>query len=62
MGTTKLNRINGAKIAISSVVQDSTLLQGAKFGFGYWNSEENFQFHVTKLNVCGQTTENIPAM
>ena len=38
MGTSKLNRINGAKVAISSVVQDSTLLQGAKFGFGYWNS------------------------
>ena len=62
MGTSKLNRINGAKVAISSVVQDSTLLQGAKFGFGYWNSEENFQFHVGKPNACGTNKENMLVM
>mgnify|MGYP001161446483 FL=1 len=48
MGTTKLNRINGAKIAIASVVQDSTLLQGAKFGFGYWNSGRTLSVSCNK--------------
>ena len=37
-GTSRVSRLEGAKNALSAVVNDSSLLQGAKFGYGYWNA------------------------
>jgi len=38
MGSAKMNRFTGAKKAIKAVVENSGLLSGAHFGFGYWNA------------------------
>jgi len=38
MGTTRLNRAQGAAKAIEAIVTDSSLLEGARFGYGYWNA------------------------
>ena len=38
MGSSRFSRIDGAIRAIRAVVTDSSLLQGARFGFGEWNS------------------------
>ena len=38
IGGPKVQRWEGAKNAITAVVQDSTLTSGAYFGFGHWNS------------------------
>ena len=40
MGSSRLSRIDGAIKAIRAVVTDSSLLQGARFGFGEWNAGE----------------------
>ena len=40
MGSSRLSRIDGAIKAIRAVVNDSSLLQGARFGFGEWNAGE----------------------
>jgi type IV pilus assembly protein PilY1 len=40
MGSSRFSRIDGAIRAIRAVVQDSSLLQGARFGFGEWNAGE----------------------
>ncbi len=38
MGSSKISRAKGAQIAIKKIVTDSSLLQGARFGYGWWNS------------------------
>ncbi len=38
MGSSKFNLLKGAAEAIKSVVTDSSLTQGANFGFGTWNA------------------------
>ena len=38
MGSSKLNLLKGAAEAIKAVVTDSSLTQGANFGFGTWNA------------------------
>jgi len=40
MGSSRLSRIDGAIRAIRAVVTDSSLLQGARFGYGEWNAGE----------------------
>ena len=40
-GGAKLNRYQGAKKAIATVVTDSSLTSGANFGYGHWNSGES---------------------
>ena len=40
MGSTKLTRLGGAIKAIEAVVDDSSLTEGANFGFGVWNAGE----------------------
>ena len=44
IGGPKTQRWIGAKEAIKAVVQDSTLLSGAYFGFGHWNSGQDGVF------------------
>ena len=38
MGSSKLNLLKGAAEAIKAVVTDSSLTQGANFGFGTWDT------------------------
>ena len=40
-GGAKLNRYQGAKKAITTIVTDSSLTSGANFGYGHWNSGES---------------------
>ena len=40
-GGAKLNRYQGAKKAIATIVTDSSLTSGANFGYGHWNSGES---------------------
>ena len=42
MGTSRLNRIEGARKAIEAVVTDSAFLQTANFGYGHWNAGEKY--------------------
>jgi len=38
MGSSKISRAKGAQIAIKKIVTDSSLTQGARFGYGWWNA------------------------
>jgi len=38
MGSSKISRAKGAQIAIKKIVTDSSLLTGARFGYGWWNA------------------------
>ena len=38
MGSSKISRAKGAQIAIRKIVTDSSLTQGARFGYGWWNA------------------------
>jgi|TARA_Y100000031_G_scaffold22409_1_gene23360 type IV pilus assembly protein PilY1 len=55
-----VSRLEGAKIAIQSVVNDSVLTEGANFGFGLWSSRnsgfDDWDTDVNKANPC--TKEN----